>query len=97
MTKKPKHSKATRPTHFNTLPSVEQRQVKLAENNEAIERWLRKLFRASTELKKLFDQRKRLLKPRKPDDKAQSVDWTPDKFIGMGGGAVESLDDDMPF
>lgn len=40
---------------------VEARQTKLQANAEAIERWQRKLFRAATELKKLTEQRKRLL------------------------------------
>ena len=43
---------------------VEKRQTKLQANAEAIERWQRKLFRAATELKKLTEQRKRLLGPK---------------------------------
>ena len=70
---------------------VERRQEQLAANAEAIDRWQRKLFRAANELKKLVDQRKRLLNPRKPDKKA--VDWTPDKYVGSGGGLSDSLDD----
>jgi hypothetical protein len=42
---------------------VEKRQVKLAANTEATERWLRRLFRASNELRRLTQERKRLLKP----------------------------------
>lgn len=44
----------------------EKRQLRLQINAEAIERWQRKLFRAATELKKLTDERKRLLRPRGP-------------------------------
>jgi hypothetical protein len=43
---------------------VEKRQTRLAANAAAIERWQRRLFRAANELKKLTEQRKRLLKPR---------------------------------
>jgi hypothetical protein len=46
--------------------SVEVKQAKLAENAEAAERWERKLFRAVNELRRLRDQRKRLLKPKIP-------------------------------
>jgi hypothetical protein len=70
---------------------VEQRQSKLAKNTEATERWMRRLFRATTELKKLSDERKRLLKPRKNDKKA--TDWTPDKYVGCGGGLNDSLEE----
>ena len=45
---------------------VENRQTKLQANAEAIERWQRKLFRASNELQKLVAQRKRLLGPKRP-------------------------------
>ena len=74
--------------------TVEIRQIKLAQNNEARQRWLRRLFRAATELKKLEDERKRLLSPRKSSDK-KAADWTSDKYIGSGAGAVEDLDDDI--
>ena len=46
--------------------TVEVRQAKLAENSQASERWERKLFRAVNELRKLRDQRKRMLKPKIP-------------------------------
>jgi len=77
--------------------AVEQRQVKLAANAEATERWLRRLFRAATELKKLAAERKRLLNPRKSDRGGKSAEWTPDKYIGSGGpGAIDSdLNDDV--
>jgi hypothetical protein len=73
---------------------VEQRQSKLAENSEAIERWQRRLFRAATELQKLVAQRKRLLKP--PGGKLK---YQGEVITGMGGGAVEDsdLNDAMPF
>lgn len=72
--------------------AVEIRQIKLAENSEAIERWHRKLFRAANELKKLTEQRKRLLYPRKPTDKLKEFPMT-----GMGGGAVDAdMNDEIP-
>lgn len=46
-------------------PVATPRESKLVANAEAIDRWQRKLFRAATELKKLTEQRKRLLAPRK--------------------------------
>lgn len=46
-------------------PLATPRQTKLQANSEAIERWQRKLFRASNELQKLVAQRKRLLGPPK--------------------------------
>jgi hypothetical protein len=42
---------------------IERRQAKLAQIAIAQERWERRLFRAADELRKLRDQRKRLLKP----------------------------------
>lgn len=76
-----------------TIMSVERRQTKLAKNTEATQRWMRKLFRCATELKKLNDERKRLLNPRKPGGK-----YTPMEPIGIGSSGAESgLDDDMPF
>ncbi len=71
-------------------PLALPRQVKLAANSEAIERWQKKLFRAATELKKLTEQRKRLLKP--PSGKLK---YRGEVLTGMGGGAVE-LNDDIP-
>lgn len=68
---------------------VERRQSKLAANGEAIERWQRKLFRAASELKKLTEQRKRLL--RGPTDKLRPRDYP---LVGSGGGVVEGLNDD---
>ena len=69
---------------------IEQRQSKLAANAEAIERWQRRLFRAASELKKLVDQRKRLLKG--PSGKLKYHDIP---LTGIGGGAVEGLNDDL--
>ena len=46
--------------------SVEVKQKKLAENAEAMDRWLSKAIRAMNEVKWLRDQRKRLLKPKVP-------------------------------
>lgn len=72
---------------------VEKRQQRLAKNGAAIERWHRKLFRAASELKKLTDERKRLLHPRKPGGKVKHHEP-----IGIGGrGESSGLDDDMPF
>lgn len=70
---------------------VESRQSKLAANAEAIERWQRKLFRAANELQKLAAQRKRLLKPSQG-----KLKYNGEVLTGMGGGAVEGLNDDIP-
>jgi hypothetical protein len=42
--------------------SVEKRQERLGKNGEDTERWMARLFRATNELRKLREQRKRLLK-----------------------------------
>jgi hypothetical protein len=74
------------------LPTgVEIKQLKLAQNGEATERWQRRLFRAARELEKLAKERKRLLAPTRPRSLA-GFDWTPDKYVGSGGGV---LDDDL--
>jgi len=69
---------------------VEARQSRLAANGEAIERWQRRLFRAASELKKLTEQRKRLLNPSN-----RKLKYLGEEPTGMGGGAVEG--DDLPF
>ena len=72
---------------------VEARQSRLAQNTEAIERWQRKLFRAASELKKLVDQRKRLLAG--PSDR--KLKYRGEVLTGMGGGAVDAdMNDDIP-
>jgi hypothetical protein len=54
---------------------ITPRQTKLQANSEAIERWQRRLFRASNELQKLVAQRKRLLGPARPTEvKYSSLD-----------------------
>ena len=75
------------------LPTgVEIRQIKLAENTEAMERELARLIRVVNRINALRQQRKRLLKPAVSNKKA--ADWTPDKYVGSGGGALDdSLDD----
>lgn len=70
---------------------VENRQTRLAKNGEEIERWQRRLFRAATKLKKLTEQRKRLLNP-----PGRKLKYQGEVLTGMGGGAVEGLDDDIP-
>ena len=71
---------------------VEARQSRLAANTEAIERWQRRLFRAATELKKLVDQRKRLLNP-----SSRKLKYRGEVLTGMGGGAVDAdMNDDIP-
>lgn len=70
---------------------VEQRQSKLQANAEAIERWQRKLFRAANELQKLTAQRKRLLNPSKG-----KLKYNGEVLTGMGGGAVEGMNDEIP-
>ena len=64
---------------------IESRQGKLAANAEAIERWQRKLFRASNELQKLVAQRKRLLNPSRG-----KLKYNGEVLTGMGGGAVDN-------
>jgi hypothetical protein len=71
--------------------SVEKRQTKLQANTEAIERWQRKLFRAATELKKLIEQRKRLLGPQK----TRAVKYRSLDEIRMAAGGNE-FNDDIP-
>jgi hypothetical protein len=89
--------KSKRPTHFNRLPDVEKRQVRLAENSAAMDRWLARLIRAARQLDELRKERKRLLNPRKRDDKKADLNWTPDKYVGSGGGSVDNgPDDDLP-
>lgn len=69
---------------------VEARQTKLQANAEAIERWHRRLFRAATELKKLTEQRKRLLGPKRPTEiKYRRLEDIP----RMAGGGDEFSDD----
>jgi hypothetical protein len=67
---------------------VEKRQTKLQANAEAIERWQRKLFRAATELKKLSEQRKRLLKPQ-----SRKLKYHGEAVTGIGGN---EFNDDIP-
>jgi hypothetical protein len=47
------------------MPATDK-QTKLQTNADARERWMKKLFRAATELKKLEAERKRLLGPKRP-------------------------------
>jgi hypothetical protein len=75
--------------------TVELRQLRLQQNAEAMDRWLVRLLRAAAKVEQLRKERKRLMYPRKPS-KATDVDWTEDKYIGSGGGAVEGLDDEVP-
>jgi hypothetical protein len=77
-----------------TRGTPENRQARLAKNGEAIERYSRVIIRYSKLLDKALAERKRLLNPRKSDKKAH--DWMPDKYVGSGGGAVDSdLNDDL--
>jgi hypothetical protein len=70
---------------------VETRQSKLQANAEAIERWQRKLFRASNELQRLVAQRKRLLGPKRPTEvRYRSLDE-----IRMACGGTE-FNDELP-
>lgn len=71
--------------------TIEARQLKLHENAEATERWMRRLLRAARELEKLRAQRKRLLGPRRPTEvKYRSLD-----DIRMAAGGHE-FNDDIP-
>jgi hypothetical protein len=71
--------------------SIERRQAKLAQIAISQERWERSLFRAADELRKLRDQRKRLLKPKsvkggtyQPETLDDLDDAIPE-FLGFGG------------
>jgi hypothetical protein len=71
---------------------VEARQSRLAHNAEAIDRWQRRLFRAASELKKLTEQRKRLLNP--PN---RQLKYRGEVLVGSGGAAVDAdMNDDVP-
>jgi hypothetical protein len=74
--------------------SVEKRQSKLQVNADARERWMRKLFRAATELRKLEAERKRLLGPnrRKGPIKYRSLD----DIRAMGAAGGDEFNDEIP-
>ena len=85
-----------RRTHITLKPGepdmrVEQRQTKLQANAEATERWMRRLFRAATELKKLTEQRKRLLYPASRTVKYRNIADIPP--MAAGG---DEFNDDIP-
>lgn len=69
--------------------TIERRQERLAQIAIAQERWERKLFRAADELRKLRDQRKRLLKPTSVKNgvyqPVTELDDEIPKYIGCGG------------
>lgn len=73
---------------------VEQWQLKLHQNSEAIDRWERRLFRAANELQKLKAQRKRLLNPQRG-----KLKYKGEVLIGSGGGAGpydSDMNDEIP-
>jgi hypothetical protein len=74
--------------------AVENRQSRLAANAEAIERWQRRLFRAATELKKLSQQRKRLLGPKKPTAIRYRILEPHEQLMDMAGG--DDFNDELP-
>jgi hypothetical protein len=69
--------------------TVEVRQSKLAKNADDMERWLGKMLRAARKIEELRAQRKRLL--RSPSKRG----YTEMPLTGIGGGAVEGLDDSL--
>jgi hypothetical protein len=71
---------------------IEKRQTKLAANAEATERWMRRLFRAATELKKLAQERKRILGPK---GKGRAIKYRSLDDIRMAAGGNE-FNDDIP-
>jgi len=71
--------------------TVEARQSKLAKNAEDMERWMARLLRAAHMVGYFRAQRKRLLKG--PRDKLKYRGGHP--LTGIGGGAVEGLDDNL--
>jgi len=76
---------------------VEKRQLQLAANGEAMERWLRKLIRAANEVDRLRAQRKRLLKPAKLPAEATAVpssDVTDVDVFGLAAELARGVKDD---
>jgi hypothetical protein len=71
---------------------VEQRQSKLQKNSEARERWMRKLFRAATELKKLEAERKRLLGP----NRSAVIKYRRLEDIPRMAGGGDEFNDEIP-
>ncbi len=69
--------------------TVEKRQSRLFKNREDNARWMKRLFRAATELKRIDAEYRRLM--RGPSTKG----YTPMEPIGIGGGAVEGLNDNL--
>ncbi len=73
--------------------AVEVRQYQLQQNAEATKRWMRKLFRASNELQKLYQQRNRLLSPhggRKPANRKL------ENILPLGAGGGDEFNDEIP-
>ena len=73
--------------------SIEKRYNKVAAVDEAIERWQKKLFRASNELQKLLKERKRLLSP--PRGK-KIANRKLEDIPHMLGGGDDFHSDDIP-
>jgi AAA+ ATPase superfamily predicted ATPase len=72
------------------MPATDK-QEKLANLHEAIERWNKKLFRAANELQKLHVQRKRLLGPKRPT----KIKYRSLEDIKMACGGYE-FNDEIP-
>ena len=73
---------------------IEKRQSKLQINAEARERWMKKLFRAVTEVRKLEQERKRLLGPnrRGHEPRRMSLDEIRER-AAIGG---DEFNDEIP-
>ena len=76
------------------LPEVERRQSRLQKNSEAMDLWLRKLLRAATELRKLRDERKRLLNG--PGRRAARAAYKQLEDIPRMAGGGDEFNDDIP-
>ena len=74
--------------------SVERRQSKLQINAEARERWMKKLFRAVTEVRKLEQERKRLLGPNRRGVKPRRMSLEEIRERAAIGG--DEFNDEIP-
>ena len=75
--------------------TIEKRQVRLQANAEARERWMKKLFRAVTEVRKLEQERKRLLYPAgKPSGKVRRMSLDEIRERAAVGG--DEFNDEIP-
>ncbi len=72
--------------------TVEKRQSRLYKNREDNARWMKRLLRAATELKRIDVEYRRLLRGRRDQLKFRPSDFP---LGAAGGGAVEGLNDNL--